>query len=133
VESYIKLENKHFIEMGLTNKQKYMLFILGEYYNKERGRLKKEFLDIAISKPVFIDLVLSSGLVSKKSRAVYKNLEMLERKKLIYYENRMLKMTALGLKRFQELEAAISPYLIAMQILKSGKARAKKTQSVFSE
>ena len=118
--------------MSLTNKQKYMLFILGEYYKKERNRLGKSFLDIAISKPVFIDLVLSSGLVSKKSRAVYKNLEVLEKKKLIFYENRMLKLTEQGFKRFGELEDAISPYLTAMRIIRGGKAKAKKSQTIFS-
>lgn len=118
--------------MGLTNKQKYMLFILGEYYKKERRRLKKSFLDIAISKPVFIDLVMESGLVSKKERAVYKNLEVLERKRLIFYENRMLKLTNRGIKRFIELEKAIFPYLTAIRIIGRGEARAKKSQAIFS-
>jgi len=50
---------------------------------------------------------------------MYKNLEDLEEKKLISYDNKSLKLTERGDRRFQELLSKIEPYLSVSLLLRS--------------
>lgn len=58
-------------------------------------------------------------MVKKGERAMYKNLEDLENKKLVSYENKTLKLTGKGDKKYQELLTKIEPYLSVTLLLKS--------------
>ena len=116
----------------LTKKQQYMLFLLGEYYKIERLRLKKDFLDITISKAIFINLCRESMLVATQKRTLYRKLELLEKKKLVSYELRMLRLTKSGIRQCQAIEKEVAPYLQAIETIAQKKTKAKKGQAIFS-
>jgi len=60
-------------------------------------------LRLRTSKIAFIELLLDSGIVSKQERALYKNIESLEKKNLIEYRNRRIRFTEEGLKALRKV------------------------------
>ncbi|MBW2995532.1 hypothetical protein KY312_04205 [Candidatus Woesearchaeota archaeon] len=119
----------------MTKKQDLILFILGNWYLEANKKIQNTNLEIAISKTVFIDLVKKANLADKKDRALYKNLETLEKKKLINYENKNLCLTKRGMKLFNKLNKQISPYLSILSIIKSKNplSYTRKAQTVFKK
>ncbi len=95
----------------LTNNQRLVLYSLGQCYSQLNRKFEDKPLEISVSKIAFIEALLKSGLVSKKARALYKNLETLEKKKLIVYDNKMLKFTKRGYSSFSRLGKEIEPYV----------------------
>ena len=95
----------------LSTPHKVMLYSLGQCYKQLNKRFEHAPLDVAISKVTFIETLLSSGLVGKTERAVYKNLEYLERKKLILYTRKELRFTERGYKLFLLLQHGVLPYI----------------------
>lgn len=107
--------------MPLTPTHKLILHSLGQFYRSLNQPLSEKPVRVRTSKIAFIELLLQSSLISKQERAVYKNLELLEKKKLIGYENRMITFTEKGLKQLgkvqqelakveQELQQRLQPY-----------------------
>ncbi len=94
--------------MKLTLVEQLMLFSLGEYYEVLNQPLIENNLRLQTSKITFIELLLKTNVLPKHERAVYKNLEILEKKKLIAYENKMVRFTDLGLKQLQNIRKEIS-------------------------
>ncbi len=121
--------------MKITNKQKFILFTLGRWYLEANKKLKTRSLKLAISKSVFIGLVQKAKMVKKKDRALYKNLESLEKKKLISYKNRNLALTKRGEKLFKKINNEMQPYLKVAQALKTKNplSYSKKAQTVFKK
>ncbi len=119
--------------MEVGKPHKFILFTLGEYYSEVNKRLKTKSLQLIISKVVFIDLLKKAGIVKKKERAVYKNLEWLEKKKYIKYDNRVLSLTNKGNKELEKIRKEIQPYINVSKILKSKDLLkiAKKSQTVL--
>lgn len=103
----------------LSRPQAFVLFALGRCYEECDRRFADKPLVVQMSKKAFIDLAQAAGMVSKGERAMYKNLEDLEAKKLISYENKSLKLTARGERFFQELLSKIEPYLAISLLLRS--------------
>jgi len=60
---------------------------------------------------MFIETLLNAGLVGKKERAIYKNLELLERRGYITYQNKELRFTERGYKQFLRVQSRIAPYI----------------------
>ena len=110
-----------------------MLFNLGQYYREINRQHKVPFLKVTVSKVEFIELVQTSGFVSKQARAIYKNLEDLEKNKLIEYEHHMLKFTEKGKKEFEKINKEIQPYLDIVEKIKEKKIlKSKKAgQMIF--
>lgn len=105
----------------ITKKQQFMLFILGQYYRQINHKFKTHFLKVTVSKVEFIDIVKKSGIVSKQARAIYKNLEDLEKNRLIEYTHHLLKFRKEGIKEFERINKDIQPYLDAVEIIKQKK------------
>src|SRR3990172_13376668 len=106
--------------MGVLSKpQAFVLFALGRCYEECDRRFADKPLVVNMSKKAFIELARKAGMVSKGERAMYKNLEDLEEKKLVSYDNKSLKLTERGDKRFQELLSKIEPYLSVSLLLRS--------------
>jgi len=95
-----------------------MLFSLGHYYNALNHDLEK-VLSLHTSKITFIELCIQSGLFDKKERALYMNLETLEQKKLLSYDQGRVFLTEVGVKEFRKIDAEITLY--------------SKTRGYFSE
>jgi coproporphyrinogen III oxidase-like Fe-S oxidoreductase len=119
--------------MNITKKQKLILFIIGSWYLEANKQFEDKILKVSISKTVFIDLATKSNLVSKKERAIYKNIETLEKHKLVSYENKELALTERGIKMFNQLNKELSPYLSILSIIKTKDplSYSKKLQTVL--
>jgi hypothetical protein len=118
----------------MTKKQNIILFTLGMWYLEANKNIKKG-LEVAISKSVFIDLIKKANLTEKKERALYKNLESLEKQKLINYSNKNLSLTMRGQKLFNKIKNDISPFLGILTRIKSKDplSYTRKAQTVFKK
>ena len=105
--------------MGLSKPQAFVLFALGRCYEECDRRFADKPLVVNMSKKNFIELARAAGMVSKGERAMYKNLEDLEAKKLVSYDNKSLKLTERGGRHFQDLLTKIEPYLAVSLLLRS--------------
>ena len=85
----------------------------------------------SVSKIEFIKLLKELGIVEKTERGLYKNLQVLEKKKLIAYENKFLKLTQKGLKSVTQKEKEIFPYLKLIVKIGSTKEKTKSAQTYF--
>ncbi len=124
--------------MPLTPTHKLILHSLGQFYRSLNQPLSEKPLRVRTSKIAFIELLLKSSLISKQERAVYKNLELLERKKFIRYENRMITLTERGLKELgkvqkelEKIQQEIQPYLDLEQYFQKGEKPHRKLQTVM--
>ena len=98
--------------MNLTKTQRLMLYALGQFYVSLSQPLMEKNLRLRTSKITFIELLLSSNSITKQKRAVYRNLEALEKKKLIAYDNHMVRFTDKGLEEFKQVGAEIRQFLL---------------------
>ena len=121
--------------MRLTIKTKLMLFALGEYYKQVNEQLRDKSRQVVIPKTDFINVVKKTGITQKQPRAIYRNLEILEKKKFIAYKGRFLRLTPAGMRAVANIEATIAPYLNILELFKQKKVMeyTKKPQTVFVE
>ncbi len=97
--------------MKLTKTQRLILFALGQFYASLNQPLVEKPVQVRTSKIAFIEHLLQSKIVSKQERALYKNLETLEQKKLILYENRMIRLTEAGLTEVEKINREIKQFI----------------------
>ncbi len=97
--------------MKLPEKQKFILFVLGKLYDVANKKLKGRLLEVSVSKSAFIEVVMGGGLAKKKERALYKNMESLEKSKLISYESKILKLTKKGESLYNQIDKSLAPYV----------------------
>ena len=119
--------------MKTSRVQDYILFTLGKWFDEANKKVKSKGLEVSISKTVFIGLVKKAEFAKKQARALYKNLEILEKRKLVSYMNKELKLTARGRKLYQEINSRLDPFFQVFQKLKSKNpiGYTKKLQTVF--
>jgi hypothetical protein len=119
--------------MKITKVQRFMLYCLGKWFEEANKIIKDKSLKVSISKNIFIDLVLKAQMAEKQKRAIYKNLEVLEKQKLVNYENRELELTPKGEKLFEAIKSEIDPFLEVNKKLKEKNPTSytKKVQTVF--
>lgn len=117
-----------------TNVQKFILFTLGSWY-LEASRKLSGTVEIVISKATFIDLLMRANLAGKQARAVYKNLEDLEKQRLISYKNHNLALTKKGHKLFIKLYEELRPYVNVIHALKQKDplSYSRRVQTVLSQ
>jgi len=119
--------------MKTTKVQNYILYSLGKWFEEANKKIKAKSLAVSISKVSFIELVKTANFAKKQERALYKNLEILEKKKLISYKNKELELTDKGNKLFKKIEKDILPYFEVIITLKGTNPNqyTKKVQTVF--
>ena len=119
--------------MRVTDVQAKILFTLGYWYEEANRRIKVKGLEVVISKKSFIDALMSAGVAGKKERALYKNLEALEKGRLINYDNRKLKLSPKGENVYDRVKESIMQYVRVIGKLKTKdpKSYTKKLQTVF--
>ncbi|MEA2037899.1 MAG: hypothetical protein U9O94_10415 [Nanoarchaeota archaeon] len=119
--------------MKTTKVQNFILFTLGKWFEEANKKIKNKTLQVSISKNVFIDLVKKAKFAKKQERALYKNLEILEKKKLVEYKNKELKLTYRGKKLYQDIDQRIKPFLNVTKKLKDKDpiSYTKKVQTIF--
>ncbi len=118
--------------MQLTATQKLILHSLGHFYQSINQPLIEKPLKLQTSKIAFIELLLRSRILSKQERAVYKNLETLEKKRMIEYERRMIRFTERGLKHLNQINKEIKPFIEVEKYFLSAKP-SRKMQTVINQ
>ena len=121
--------------MKSTKVQKYILYSLGKWFEEANKKIGDNPLQVSISKSVFIDLMKRAEIAQKQERALYKNLEILEEKKLIEYANKELNLTKKGIRLCKEISKECNNYfkLIKKMQEKDPASYTKKIQTVFRD
>ncbi len=121
--------------MKTTKVQSYILFTLGKWFEEANNKIKDKHLQVSISKGIFIGLVKTAEFAKKQERALYKNLEILQKKKLIEYKNKELELTTKGKRIYEEIKKNLEPYFNVIQKLKEKDPirYTRKVQTVFRE
>jgi len=96
--------------MSLSKVQQRILYSLGQCHQKLNEPYQDKPLTVFVSKIAFIELLLQADFVKKQPRAVYKNLELLEKKKLIKYHEKKIKLTSKGQSFFNKIEKEVTPF-----------------------
>ncbi len=112
--------------MALSDNKKEMLFIIGRFFRETNKRFSETPLDVSVMKAEFIDAVISLGLVSKKERAIYKNLEELEADKYTVYDDRNLQLTKKGFDAYEKVRNEIERYCWLSSEMKADKILFKR-------
>lgn len=103
--------------MRVTKVQAFILFALGTCYEEFSKRFAGKPLAVSMSKADFIGLARRAQITSKKERALYKNLEVLEGLKLITYDNKNLALTRKGQRLFERIRNDMNPYINVKSVL----------------
>ena len=75
--------------------------------------------------------MLKSNVIRQQERALYKNLEWLEKKKLIKYDNRMIAFTPKGLKELDKVKKEVKPFVDIEQYFQQGVHSQRKFQTII--
>lgn len=116
---------------GVSKKHLFVLFALMQYLKKVNKKFKKQPLAASVSKINFIRILKTSKITAKSQRGLYRNLEVLEKKKLIDYDTKFLKLTKKGLAKAREMEKDIIPYLSLIKKLEKKKIDKGSLQAHF--
>ena len=120
--------------MLLTPTHRFILFTLGFWYKEANKKLAGKSLQVFISKVLFIDIAKKAGMTEKQPRALYKNLETLEKNRLVEYKNKNLALTKKGEKAFMKIKKDMLPYLVVSRLVteKDPLSYSRKLQTKFS-
>lgn len=116
--------------MKLAKPQRLILHALGQFYTSLNQPLVEKPVQMRTSKIAFIEHLLQSKIISKQERALYRNLETLENKKLISYENKMIRFTESGLKELEKINQEIQQFIFLEQYFRQEKPK-RKLQTVI--
>ncbi len=105
------------VNMRATKVQAFILFALGTCYAECSKRFANKPLAVSMNKVNFIELARKANITKKKERALYKNLEALEKLKLIAYTNKNLALTNKGQKLFERIRTDLDPYINVKGVL----------------
>jgi len=90
--------------MALSGKKKEMLFILGEFLRETNRRFSRTPLKVSVSKAEFIDGIKEMKVVAKQERAVYRNLEDLQKEKYVVYDDsKNLSLSRKGYNAYEKI------------------------------
>ncbi len=95
--------------MPVSKKAELMLYALAKFLEETNKRFRNSPLEISTSKIEFIRNIKKLKIFKIKERAIYKNLEELEKNKLILYSNRDLRLSRKGLNYYTKLRKNIEP------------------------
>lgn len=97
--------------MSLNKTQQRILYSLGQCYQKLNEPYQDKPLKVRISKIAFIELLKQAEFVSQQPRALYKNLKLLEKRKLIEYLDKKIRLTQKGQRFFNKIEKEVKPFV----------------------
>ena len=117
--------------MNISKSQRVILYSLSCCYKSINQPLSSKPLQLKTSKITFIELLL--GVIGKKERAIYKDLENLEQKKLIEYDQRMIQFTENGLREVHKIDTEITQFLNINSYFQNLEKPRRKLQTVMKE
>ena len=115
--------------MKIAKNQRLILYSLSCFYKSINQPLISKPLQLTTSKITFIELLL--GVIGKKERAIYKDLECLEQKKMIEYDQRMIQFTELGLREVEKIDREIGLYVSIEKHFQNAEKPKRKLQTVM--
>lgn len=118
--------------MKLTRPQRLILYALGKFYEFLNQPLEEKLLHIQTSKIAFIEHLKKSKILTKQERAIYKNLETLEQKSLITYENHMIHFTPLGITELKKIEQDLNSFINLKEYFQTTQKPKRKLQTVLT-
>lgn len=118
--------------MKLTKTERLILYSLGQFYQAINQPLIEKPLKIRTSKITFIELLLASKIITQQERALYKNLECLEDKKLIGYDKKMIKFSEKGLKIVDKINKEAKQFIDIKNYFGQGIKPLRKLQTIIS-
>lgn len=116
--------------MKLTKTERLILYSLGQFYQKLNQPLQEKPVRLRTSKIAFIELIMASEAITKQERALYKNLEALEGKRLIAYDKRVIRFTEKGLRILERINKEIGQFTGVEKHFKKAKPK-RKLQTVI--
>lgn len=119
--------------MSLTKTQQRILYSLGQCYKKLNQPYQNKPLTVLISKIAFIELLKQADFIKKQERALYKNLELLEKKKLLAYKEKKIKLTQRGQRTFNRIEKEIKPFVEIRDFWHQNPKTARQLQTYIEE
>lgn len=117
--------------MSLSKSEKLILHSLSQFYISVNQPLIEKPVRVRTSKITFIELMLKSNVIRQQKRALYQNLEGLEKKHLLKYDNRMIAFTPKGLKELDKVQKEIKPYTDIEHYFQQGVHSQRKFQTVI--
>ena len=113
-------------------KHKIVMYALG-LYNELASRNVPKGLAVVLPKYVFINFVKKIKAVKKGERALYRNLEFLEKKKYIEYDNKNITMTKKGKALYKKIRKEVRPFIDVVKTIIPKKIikKTKKLQTRF--
>ena len=119
--------------MKATKVQSFILYALGKWFEEANKKIQDKSLEVSISKALFIDMAKKAKFAEKQERALYKNLEILEKKKLVSYNNKELMLTNKGKKVYGKINDDLGPYFHLIDKLKKEDPilYTKRVQTIF--
>jgi len=117
--------------MKLTKTERLILFSLGQFYKQLNQPITSKPITLRTSKIAFITFLLHSEIITKQQRALYKNLEALELKKLISYDKKMIQFTEEGLVILDKINKEIEQFVMLKVFFRRNKSN-KELQTVIS-
>ena len=115
----------------LSRRYQFILYALMKYLKKLNKKFEDKPLEASVSKIDFIKLLKELKIVEKSERGLYKNLEILQKKRLIKYENKFLKLTDRGFRIVKEKEDSLYPYIKLIVTLEKGRLEAVKSPQTY--
>ncbi|MAF34211.1 hypothetical protein CMO91_00020 [Candidatus Woesearchaeota archaeon] len=100
-----------------TPEQEFILYVIGSCQEALDRKYAAAPISVRLSKQAFIQLALRSGVAKKQERALYKNMQNLEERKFIVYENKHLTLTGKGHKWYEQVKKKMGPYLLASRMI----------------
>ncbi len=100
----------------VSKPERFILFALGECQAALAQRFAGKPMSVVLSKAAFIELVESASIIQKQPRAIYRNLEQLEKRDLIRYDSKELALTPKGEQLFSKIGKDFAPYFSARSL-----------------
>ena len=118
----------------VTSVERFILYSFWEFCSQANKKIDNKPLSLAVSKAEFITLIKNANITIKTERAVYRNLETLQEKKLVMYKDKSLRLTRRGQNVIKKINTELMPYLNIKDILKTESLlkHARKAQTVLS-
>lgn len=119
--------------MKITKTQRLILYSLGQFYRRLNQPLKEKPVKIRTKKITFIEMLIDSNILTKQERALYKNIETLENKKLINYDAKKVRFTEQGLKILDKIDQEIEQFVEIKKYFKEAKRPKRRLQTMIRQ
>ncbi len=117
--------------MKLPPPQRLILYSLGRFYESLNQPLIEKPVKVHTSKITFIELLKQSPKITKQPRAIYKNLETLEKNKLITYNHHLITLTKTGLVELKKIEHELEQVQSINEFFKQTQKTKRKLQTII--